>query len=678
MPHHRDRKLWVRLCLTFISPVFLAVCPCLAQLPTQEKDQQILPLKDVRIGMKGYGLTVFQGTKIEPFSVEVVAVMRDFTPQKGVIWIRCPDERMQILGPVQGMSGSPIYLWPNQENQNHKIGEGGLLIGAFALGFSNTKDCYVGVQPIEQMRQAAARARSQPDPSSANSAPTGHDRLVLQQVMDFVGNQQSQPTKTWRSQAILKLFQQHTVSKIQPQQAHTQQLSIPPHLEGEALRIKLPMAVGSPELAGILAPVLSPLGLAVVSSNATMAGTGSASNAIRQEGAVVGTPPPEIDVATIRFQPGGVLSIPFAFGDLDLSAIGTVTDVRPDGTVLGFGHGMFSQGPLAVPMATGYVHLIMPAISSSFKLGGSGVIRGSIVRDEHSAVIGMPSQQFKTAPIDITIHRPDNLETLRYHYEVVHHRRLTPFIASAVVLRSITAQSNLPLENTVRLHGTIRFQGNRTLDLDSTLADASLPNMLTELLPVITAMMQNPHEPMALESLQLTVDIDPSIRAGSIVSAQIDRVEAAPGDTLGITVQIQPYGKRLTKYRIEFPLPQELTDGDYELTVCDARTYLQLLFDDRPHMLATTNADEWTDTVQRVLSIANDALYTVLELPDPGLAIGHQELPQLPSSRRALFDTPTNTLATTYTEWVEQVTPIDLVPDGKIRFTIKVQKTLAE
>src|SRR5689334_1910770 len=110
----------------------------------------ILPPGDVPVGMKGYCMTVFHRTTIEPFPVEVISVMRDFAPKKGVVWIRCPDQRMQQSGPVQGMSGSPIYLWA--EGEPHELGKGGKLIGAFAFGYAATKDCYVGVQPIENMR----------------------------------------------------------------------------------------------------------------------------------------------------------------------------------------------------------------------------------------------------------------------------------------------------------------------------------------------------------------------------------------------------------------------------------------------------------------------------------------------------------------------------------------------
>src|ERR1051325_11597011 len=41
----------------------------------------IMPLADVKAGMVGEALTVFQGTKPEPFKVRVVSVLRHFLPK---------------------------------------------------------------------------------------------------------------------------------------------------------------------------------------------------------------------------------------------------------------------------------------------------------------------------------------------------------------------------------------------------------------------------------------------------------------------------------------------------------------------------------------------------------------------------------------------------------------------
>ena len=43
---------------------------------------------EVKEGMRGYGLSVFRGTKIERFDVEVISVLKNFNPKHDVILVR--------------------------------------------------------------------------------------------------------------------------------------------------------------------------------------------------------------------------------------------------------------------------------------------------------------------------------------------------------------------------------------------------------------------------------------------------------------------------------------------------------------------------------------------------------------------------------------------------------------
>ena len=144
--------------------VLLCLILCVSARPAEVAAQGIktpdapaatMALDEIRIGMKGYGMTVFHGTKIEPFNVEVVSIIPNSVPKQTTVWVRCKDPRMVESGPVQGMSGSPIYLWDEGEPQ--ELGKGGRLIGAFAFGYAESQQCLVGVQPIEYMRNSASR-----------------------------------------------------------------------------------------------------------------------------------------------------------------------------------------------------------------------------------------------------------------------------------------------------------------------------------------------------------------------------------------------------------------------------------------------------------------------------------------------------------------------------------------
>src|SRR5262245_34866051 len=51
----------------------------------------LMKLSEVRPGMEGHALTVFQGTKPEPFKIKVISVLRNFLPKEDIILVRAED-----------------------------------------------------------------------------------------------------------------------------------------------------------------------------------------------------------------------------------------------------------------------------------------------------------------------------------------------------------------------------------------------------------------------------------------------------------------------------------------------------------------------------------------------------------------------------------------------------------
>src|SRR5579862_5955541 len=93
--------------LSSLSIVRADAAPAAASLFDPARHMRV---SEVRPGMTGYGLSVFRGTKIERFNVEVVSVLKNFNPKYDVVLIRCHGQDLEHTGPIAGMSGSPIYL----------------------------------------------------------------------------------------------------------------------------------------------------------------------------------------------------------------------------------------------------------------------------------------------------------------------------------------------------------------------------------------------------------------------------------------------------------------------------------------------------------------------------------------------------------------------------------------
>lgn len=624
------------------------------------KPTPIMPLSQVHQGMTGYGLTVFNGAKIQAFPVRIVSVVSNGygSPRRSVIWIQCKSKRLQRSGPIEGMSGSPIFLWP--KGAKHVLGKNGLLIGAFAFGYSLSKGCLAGVQPIQYMRKIPRDiARST---KSTQSARTGSNLglKMLDIVQSMVDRQPPDAPRPLLLNPLRRLLNGgHLPKQNNPDWSNSN--APPPGPYGDSVGVHplmLPMNVGSASTARLLAPLFKPFNINPVATGG---------------GLVAGKPPARVNPNKVKLVPGAALVIPLAYGDLDLCAGGTVTDVLPNGTVLGFGHPMFDQGHEAVPMATGYVNFVVPALTSSFKVMGSLKIHGSVVQDESTGIAGIMKRRFSAAPVTITVNYPHQPKQV-FHYHVVNHAGLTSTLAAAVAIQSITARQGLPEENTLRLRGTLGFTGHRNLHLNTLMPAASGNAAVFELIPIITTMMDNPYQRLKLTHINLTADVSPTIKLASITNARMNKTVVAPGKSITLTIQLQPYGKTTTYRTVHIHIPPQLPEGDYHLTICGANTYMQLFVAHHPYLLQAQTVDDIYHTLKKLLQIKTNDIYCSLTLPHPGLAVGRAALPMLPSSVAALIAAPTNTYATAFKQSQVAKLKTHMAIVGSLRFVVHVRK----
>lgn len=611
----------------------------------------IMPIAEVRPGMKGYGLSVFEGVKIEPFAVEVVSVQRDFAPGKSAIWVRCTDDRMQKLGPVAGMSGSPIYLWdvgdPADAANVDKPGVGGRLIGAFAFGYALAKDCYVGVQPIELMREAGARAGDAANQAGADAVRRSPNGRVTQAIMgNLIAGARSAgagSAAVWRAGIIERAMARPIRGDLRPTNAED---VLPPPPNGHAdasapdlgpgaiTRMALPMTMPGDSARRLYE--LAFMGRAVGAG--TMALT--AANALRPMqapmGSGVGQPPSWIEPSKVLLEPGSALSVPLVWGDLDMSAIGTVTDVLPDGRVLAFGHPMLGEGDSSLPVATGYVHYVVPNYLSSFKLGGSVRIAGTLARDESAAVVARADRRYGSAGMAVRVRAPGVPERT-YRYQVAHHRQFTALGGAIAALQSSQADQGFPAEFTARLSGTIRFPGQRVLSIDERVSQDNPLSLFIQLLLPVQAMIDNPYQSIAPESYDLSLLIEPEVRRVTIVSARADRRRVQPGGSVGLSVELETWSGAIESRRLTLAIPRDLPDGDYPIAIGAGPSHVELTLAANPQLTVVRGVDDLFHLMTRVFAAHADVLHADLQAADSGLALDRAGLARLPGSRAAVL-----------------------------------------
>src|SRR5881296_2417969 len=139
----------IRDLLRFPFPILLGALVILAAGASPALSDDILPFREVKVGMKGEGRSVFEGTRVSTFGAEVIGLMENIAPKRNLILVRLSGEPVDRTGVLEGMSGSPIYV-------------DGRVIGAVAYSWEFSKEAIAGVTPIEEMLEVQKRGGGEP------------------------------------------------------------------------------------------------------------------------------------------------------------------------------------------------------------------------------------------------------------------------------------------------------------------------------------------------------------------------------------------------------------------------------------------------------------------------------------------------------------------------------------
>ena len=273
------------------------------------------------------------------------------------------------------MSGSPIFLTDEQGRSR--------MIGAFALGWEGTKDAIAGVRPIEEMlavpadKRAEAATQPTAPPLATAAAPTWDTRSLLSNA-------------TWRKAAAGSGQRDGELSAAEPSAKRTRTSTL--------LRpLIVPLSVNG----GL--PAFGDLSQWVRSNRFALLESGAAATATTG--------------AEAKLERGSAIGVPIVSGDLDMAAIGTVTEII-DGRVFAFGHEFNGEGGVDLPMGVGYIHTVIPNVGMSFKLGTLLHNDGAIYSDDSVAIAGKIGRVPATIPVGVTVVTPERSTPQTYHYQV--------------------------------------------------------------------------------------------------------------------------------------------------------------------------------------------------------------------------------------------------------------------
>jgi hypothetical protein len=569
------RRLFAALC-------FVAIL-AMAALASDSSDK-FMPVSDVKPGMKGYGMSVFQGTTPERFEVEILGKLEGFqNPRQPIIIARLSGPLVERTSVFAGMSGSPVYI-------------DGKLVGAVAYAFPFEKEPIAGIQPISNMIQVIEEGRKE-EPRSTSS-PLSFNTLVRQASTTNLGGVTG--------------------------------LAVPAQVGPRA-------AMSSPQLAPFVGHTIVPIATPVTFSGFSQAAIEAFGEDLKKIGiqpiSGVGgsssiTPMTPANENTLA--PGTSVSVQLVRGDFTIDAAGTVT-YRDGDKIYAFGHPWLSSGRTSWPMAESSVVTVVPNVNNSFKLAAGGNLVGAISQDRSTGVFGQLGDAPRMIPVKLTVHTSRN-KTEVYTFEMVSDSVLTPVLARIAFFSAITATERQVGNMTISLKGRIALNGQPDIIIDNSFSAANGASVfaVNDIARPLAMLYSSGFDALDVRGIEAEVTSTDVRTNGTLTRLWIDKNEVERGESVEVQLFARHDNGSEFVERIPVTIPADAPIGPLVIMVGDGASINQTEAHQPTGDFTPKDLGQLVRSMNKMKR--NNRLYVKVLRAGTGAIVNNEEMPVLPPS----------------------------------------------
>jgi hypothetical protein len=477
----------------------------------------IIPLSEIRPGLRGVGRTVVRGQRIDQFDFEVVGVLQGgggVIPVKHLILFRVSGPVAERSGGIAaGMSGSPMYI-------------NGRLMGALSAGylFLDKPDADLGLAtPIEEML---------PLLDLESSSPSGLW------------------PRTFTAQAPVRIGSR-TVGRVVVAADSTQAVSVQQALHGTAAFV----------------PAAFP---------ATV--TGLSPRALRIVERVLGQkfPLQQFGSGQTSFPPasltgGSSIGIMQVRGDINFGGICTAT-LRVGNKLLICGHPWDQLGPVEYAMTASDIITVVRTLERPFKEGNLGDLVGMIDQDRGAGIRGLVGQMPRMFAVRVNVTNLDDGATASRGMLVVRRPDLAKLFASVMALTAVDrARGQILGGGTATVKVSLRGRGLPRVITRENIFYHSRDIALAAVLDVPAGLNFLYYNDLAaIDPIDMSIDIGITAKrvTAAITDVQVERRELTPGSVLRVRLAVRPYQEEpLLSRVIDVPIPRNYPRGPAILSI---------------------------------------------------------------------------------------------------------------
>jgi hypothetical protein len=328
---------------------------------------------------------------------------------------------------------------------------------------------------------------------------------------------------------------------------------------------------------------------------------------------------------------GGAIGVQLIRGDVQATAIGTVTHVAGK-RLIAFGHPMMNAGQPALPTTTARVLHILANERRSFKIAESIAPLGALVHDRQAAIVIHTDVTPKLVPLTVRVHGIQGAPRTEWKMEIASHRLLTPMLAFSAVLNALSATVAEQSDVVWQARSRVKVAGHgafESTDFGYTPVGIGQPNAIAEMrmIDLVSVAYVNPFEQALVEGIEVDIDVRFGRDIVELVDAIVPASVVDPGRDVNVYLTLRRFGR-----------PDETRIVPVHVPKSAAGEKIEIGFEPGNRVrLEMPKARTLQDVLENVqLGYPATSMVVSTKLPSQGLSLRGHVVHDLPGS---LFDT---------------------------------------
>jgi len=478
-----------------------------------------MPVSEIKPGMKGIGKTVFHGTQIETFQVDIIDIVKGEGSINHFILASLSGDKIEEAGGISaGTSGSPVYIDDR-------------LIGAVSYAWEMSEHNLCLITPIQEMLE----------------------------IFNFPYNNNNATSQEYKINNSL-CFTEEKANKIK--------------VKNIVKNNNFPELASQEEI--IFYPVLSPIIINGIKGRTLERLSSSLKkyNLISIQG-IGFNKNGDINFQEVGERPsnkieaGSAIGIQLTRGDVNITSIGTVS-YREGNRILALGHSFLKKGKVSFLLSAIYIYHSFPNIVMPFKLGSPLNLVGKIVQDREAGILAILNSYPPVIPLKIQI--TDVNSGLSYHMgvQMINDYDLLEPLISNITVQAIdnaldrigagTAQIDIEIKGKKEEQELLRKNMYYSSDDIAIQAISEIPE-------IIDLIVNNYFEIVDLTAINIDIKIDNKKKIGRVEEVILEDSSIKLGDHLKAKIKIRPFRGELIEKMLTIQIPPDTPPGEALLMV---------------------------------------------------------------------------------------------------------------